>query len=136
MLILSLAIILIAANLGGFAAAKLGQAPVLGELGAGVVLGNLNLIGFSRLDYLGADSAVDLFARLGVVLLLFQVGLESSVSHMRRVGRSSVLAALFGISGSFVLGWMAAAWLLPTSTPYTSLFVAASLTATSNPRSS
>ena len=96
-----------------------------------VLLGNLSLLGFSRLDYLGTDSAIDLFARLGVVLLLFQVGLESSVAHMRRVGLSSLFAAILGITGSFVLGWGVAAWLLPASTLYTRLFLAASLTATS-----
>src|SRR5438045_1057221 len=80
--ILSVALILVAAKVGGHFAVRLKQPPVLGELVFGVILGNLSLMGFSGLDYLKTNFAVDLFARLGVVLLLFQVGLESTVAQM------------------------------------------------------
>src|SRR5581483_2208219 len=103
--ILSLAIISIAAKLGGHVAARAGLSPVLGELGAGLVIGHLALIGVRGLDYMKTDAGVDLLARLGVIVLLFQVGLESTVAQMRRVGASALLAATLGVAGSVVLGW-------------------------------
>jgi Kef-type K+ transport system membrane component KefB len=130
-LILSLAIILVAAKVGAHFAVALGQPPVLGELAAGVVLGNLTLTGFHGLDYLRGDVAVDTLSRLGVILLLFQVGLESTVAQMMRVGFSSFMVATLGVIGPFVLGWGVAAWLLPGAGIYAHIFIGATLTATS-----
>ena len=130
-LLLSLALVLIAAKLGGHVAKRLGQPPVLGELAAGVVLGNLALFGFSQLDYLKTDTAIDMMARLGVILLLFQVGLESTVGQMMKVGVSAVVVATIGVIGPFVLGWGVGAWLLPDESMYVHAFLGATLTATS-----
>jgi Kef-type K+ transport system membrane component KefB len=130
-LILSLALILVAAKVGGHFAVLVGQPPVLGELVIGVVLGNLTLAGFSGLDYLKTDAAIDILSRLGVVLLLFQVGLESTVAQMLRVGLSSLLVATLGVIGPFVLGWGVGAWLLPGASIYAHIFLGATLTATS-----
>ena len=49
-LILSLAIILVAAKVGGHFAVRMRQPPVLGELAAGVVIGNLTFAGFAGLE--------------------------------------------------------------------------------------
>jgi Kef-type K+ transport system membrane component KefB len=130
-LLLALAIILIAAKIGGHAAARLGQPPVLGELAAGVVLGNLSLVGLGGLDGLKTDTSVDLVARLGVILLLFQVGLESTVGQMMKVGVSALLVATIGVVGPFALGWGVGAWLLPGESVYAHIFLGATLTATS-----
>jgi Na+:H+ antiporter len=130
-LILTLAIILIAAKLGGHLAARIGQPPVLGELLFGVVLGNLSLLGYSGLDPLKSDAAVDMLARLGVILLLFQVGLESTIGQMLQVGLSSFLVATLGVIGPFILGWGVGAWLLPNASVYAHVFLGATLTATS-----
>jgi Na+:H+ antiporter len=130
-LIASLAIILFAAKIGGHFAAKLGQPPVLGELAGGVILGNLGLAGFSQLDYLKTHPGVDLLAQLGVILLLFQVGLESTVAQMMKVGLSSFLVATFGVIGPFILGWLVGAWMLPNESVYAHIFLGATLTATS-----
>src|SRR5689334_10158215 len=92
-LVLSVAIILVAAKLGGHFAVRLGQPPVLGELIVGVLIGNLSLLGYTGLDYLKDNVAVDLFARLGVIMLLFQVGLESTVAQMLQVGVSASIVA-------------------------------------------
>jgi Kef-type K+ transport system membrane component KefB len=129
--ILSLALILVAAKLGGHVAVKLGQPPVLGELAAGLILGNLALVGLHQLEYLKTDAAVDMLSRLGVILLLFQVGLESTVAQMARVGLSSMLVATLGVIGPFVLGWLVGAWLLPDASVYAHIFLGATLTATS-----
>lgn len=130
-LILSLAIVLIAAKIGGHFAARLRQPPVLGELAAGLLLGNLSLVGFSGFEYLKTDTAVDMLSRLGVILLLFQVGLESTVAQMLKVGLSSFLVATLGVIGPFALGWAVGAWLLPSAGLYAHIFLGATLTATS-----
>ena len=129
--ILSVAIMLVAAKVGGHFAVRLKQPPVLGELFFGIVLGNLSLLGFSGLDHLKSDFAVDLFARLGVVLLLFQVGLESTVAQMLQVGVSASLVATLGVIGPLILGWGVGAWLLPGASIYAHIFLGATLTATS-----
>lgn len=130
-LLLSLAIILTAAKLGGHVASRMRQPPVLGELLAGVLLGNLMLIGVPALEYLKSDPAVDVLSRLGVILLLFQVGLEATVAQMMKVGLSSLLVASLGVIGPFVLGWGVGAWLLPAAGLYAHIFLGATLTATS-----
>jgi Kef-type K+ transport system membrane component KefB len=130
-LILSLALILATAKIGGHLAARLGQPPVLGELGAGVVLGNLTFAGFSGLESLKSNMALDTLSQLGAILLLFQVGLESTVAQMLEVGRSSFLVATLGVIGPFLLGWGVGAWLLPNTSVYVHIFLGATLTATS-----
>jgi Kef-type K+ transport system membrane component KefB len=130
-LILSLALILVAAKVGGHLAAKIGQPHVLGELGVGVLLGNLALAGYSGLDHLKADASLDMLARLGVIVLMFQIGLESTVRQMMKVGLSSLLVATFGVAGPFALGWLVGIWLLPDAGVYAHIFLGAALTATS-----
>jgi Kef-type K+ transport system membrane component KefB len=130
-LILALALVLVAGRAGGHFATKIGQPPVLGELSAGLVIGNLTLAGYSGLDYLKTDVSIDMLSRLGVILLLFQVGLESTVAEMRRVGLSACLVAGCGVIGSFVFGWGVARWLLPSAGTYAHVFLGATLTATS-----
>ena len=128
---LLLAIILGAAKLGGDLATRLGQPAVLGELVCGVVLGNLHLAGFGALDGLKTDPMVDMVARLGVIILLFAVGLESTVGQMLAVGLSSLLVATVGVIVPFALGWGVGALLLPEASVYVHAFLGATLTATS-----
>ena len=114
----ALAIILIVAKLGGDLAARVGQPAVLGELLAGVVLGNLTLLGLGGLRFFTTDPTLDMLARLGVLLLLFEVGLESTVGQMMQVGVSSLLVAFLGVAAPFALGWLVGAWLLPAAGLY------------------
>ncbi len=129
--LLALALILFVAKLGGDLAHRLGQPSVLGELLVGVALGNLGLVGFHGLDFLKADPSLDLLARLGVLILLFEVGLESTVAQMLEVGASSLLVAMVGVAIPFALGWAVGAWLLPDHSVYVHAFLGASLSATS-----
>jgi len=129
--VLWLAIILLAALLGGDLAARVRQPAVLGELLVGVLLGNLRLVGVPWLEPIKSDPYVDLLARLGVLLLLFEVGLGSTVSQMLKVGLSAVLVAALGVVAPFALGWAVGAWLLPASSAYVHAFLGATLTATS-----
>ena len=96
-LLLSLAVILIAAKIGVDLAVRAGQPAVLGELVVGVVLGNLGLGGFHGLEFLRSSDALSLLAGLGVLVLLLQVGPESTVAQMLKVGPSAFLVAVTGV---------------------------------------
>lgn len=126
--VLALAVVLVAAKLGGHLASLVQQPPVLGELLAGVILGNL---GLTYLEHMKEDPAIDTLSRLGVILLLFQVGLESTIDQMMRVGLSSLLVATLGVIGPMALGWGVGAWLLPDAGLYAHAFLGATLAATS-----
>jgi Kef-type K+ transport system membrane component KefB len=126
-----LALLLLVARLGAEVATRLGQAAVLGELMAGVLLGNLRHLGLPALDGLASQPGIDLLARIGVVILLFEVGLESTVGQLRAVGGSALLVAVLGVVTPFALGWGTAALLVPEASVSMHAFVGATLTATS-----
>jgi Kef-type K+ transport system membrane component KefB len=126
-----LAIILVAAKLGGDLATRARQPAVLGELIAGVILGNLGLMGITGLQGLESNETLEALAQIGVILLLFEVGLESTVRDMLKVGATAVLVATLGVVAPFVLGWLVGALLLPGESWYAHAFLGATLTATS-----
>jgi len=107
--LIALIVIILAAKLGGELLERVGQPAVLGELAFGVIIGNLNLLGYHGLEFLKSDRVVEILAELGVVLLLFEVGLESHLSEMLKVGLSSFLVACLGVIAPFFLGWWVAA---------------------------
>ena len=129
--LLALAVILAGAKLGGDLAARLGQPAVLGELVAGVLLGNLHLIGVPWFQAIVSNPSLDVLAQLGVLILLFAVGLESTVRDMLKVGLPSLLVAVLGVVTPFALGWGVGAVLLPEHSGYAHAFLGATLTATS-----
>lgn len=129
--ILALSIILLSAKLGGDLALRLGQPAVLGELVAGVILGNAGLTGWSGLEFIKTDPSIDMLSRLGVLILLFEVGLESTVGEMKKVGLASFLTAAFGVIAPFFLGWGVGMLFLPGHSMYVYAFLGATLTATS-----
>lgn len=125
---LSIAIILTVAKLGGDLATRARQPAVLGELLGGVLLGSIPLPLFAQLR---TDPDVDLLARLGVLVLLFQVGLEATVRDVMRVGASAAAVAVLGTVGTLAAGWGATTLVDPHGSVPLHLFLAASLTATS-----
>ena len=130
--LLALVIMLAAAKLGGEIAERMSQPAVLGELLAGVVIGNMALIaGFHGFDFIGQNETITILAEIGVVLLLFEVGLESNIHEMLSVGPSSLLVALLGVVAPFFIGWGISSWLLPEEDLLVHLFIGATLCATS-----
>jgi Kef-type K+ transport system membrane component KefB len=125
---LAIALILVVAKVGGDLAARLGQPAVLGELLAGIVLGNIPL---APLAALRTDPSVDMLARLGAVVLLFEIGLQTTVGEVMKVGLAAVRVALLGIAGTLLLGWLAMVLTTPSAPPLLHAFVAAAVTATS-----
>jgi Kef-type K+ transport system membrane component KefB len=113
-ILIGLTVILGAAKIGGELFERLGQPAVLGELFAGVLIGNAILLNPSWTYFeplRGTELTehwaivVDAFSRIGVLLLLFEVGLETTVAEMRKVGLSSLLVAVVGVIAPFVLGY-------------------------------
>jgi len=129
--VLGLAVILAAAKIAGHVAGRLGQPAVLGELLAGVALGSARYAGIPWFDGFDSDPSIAILAHLGVIILLFEVGLESTVRDMLRVGWSSLFVAVLGVAAPFAFGWAVGALLLPERSVYVHAFLGATLTATS-----
>ena len=111
---------------------RFGQPAVLGELVLGVVLGNLALVGIVWFEPIVDNEIVKFLAELGVVILLFQVGLETRVAEMRQVGFRAGLVAVVGVIVPFALGtYLVGPLLLPGLGFNAYLFLGAALTATS-----
>ena len=141
-LLLGISVILLAAKVGGDLMVRVKQPAVLGELLVGVVLGNLALFGFDGLEFMRLTNqhsapsnlvatTLDMLARIGVILLLFEVGMESNVRDMIKVGWSSLIVATVGVIAPMGLGWVTGRLLLPSESWHVHLFLGATLCATS-----
>ncbi|MEO8434251.1 MAG: cation:proton antiporter [Pyrinomonadaceae bacterium] len=131
MLLAGIALMLVVAKLGGELFERIKQPAVLGELIAGILLGNLLLIGFGRLEHLKDNGIIAALAEIGVILLLFEVGLETKLAEMREVGWSSLLVAALGVIAPFFMGWGVSAYFLPEESRLAHIFVGCVLCATS-----
>jgi Kef-type K+ transport system membrane component KefB len=130
-ILLSMVILLFAGKAGGDLFERIKQPSVLGELVVGIILGNLALAGYHGLDYLKANEILHVLAEIGVILLLFEVGLESNIRQMLDVGLSSFLVALLGVITPLLLGWGVSAYFLPAADGLVHVFIGATLAATS-----
>jgi Kef-type K+ transport system membrane component KefB len=132
-LLVSLAAILLAAKLIGGLAERIGQPAVLGELVAGVLLGP-SLLGIIPAEGALAD-VLHVVAELGVILLLFEIGLETDLREMFRVGPAALAVAAVGVVVPFALAyvyWIGGGPGVPAGSSSTvAIFVGATLTATS-----
>jgi Kef-type K+ transport system membrane component KefB len=134
-LFLTLAAILVAAKLLGELAERVGQPAVLGELVAGVLLGG-SVLGIVPTTGPPGE-VVHVLAELGLVLLLFEIGLETDLREMFRVGPAALAVATVGVVLPFLLGFLFWAYLPHaangggTDLTTAAIFVGATLTATS-----
>lgn len=131
LVLVGLAAMLIVAKLAGELFERLGQPAVLGELIGGILLGNLVLFGFTAVEPLKTDGVVAAIAELGVIILLFEVGLASDLKEMMEVGWSSLLVAVLGVVAPFFLGWGVSAYFIPDESRLSHIFIGATLCATS-----
>ncbi len=127
-LALGIAILLLAAKVGGHLAERRGQVAVLGELLAGILLANL---GGDALRWLRDDPSIEMLAKLGSLVLLFEVGLDLTVREILDVGRPAAMVAVVGTVASIALGTGAAIVLRRDDDTVRHLFVGAALSATS-----
>ncbi|MFK7825351.1 MAG: cation:proton antiporter [Oligoflexales bacterium] len=130
-ILLGLVLLFAGAKLGGIIADKLKQPAVLGELVMGVFLGNLALIGYDGISFINHNEVFSIMAGIGVVLLLFEVGLESSVEELLGVGVTSTIVAIIGVILPFILGYATSSMFMPDKSIYIHTFVGATLCATS-----
>jgi Kef-type K+ transport system membrane component KefB len=122
-ILLSLFVIFVAAQVGAEIAQRLKLPGVVGEIAAGCAVGP------SLLGWIHPAEALDVLAEIGVVLLLFSVGLETRLDEMKRVGRSALLVGVLGVILPFALGSL---WARGAGYDWAkSLFVAAAFVATS-----
>lgn len=132
--LLTLAAILLAAKLLGEVAERIGQPAVLGELLAGVLLGPtaLGIIPAAG----GTVEVLTVLAELGVLVLLFEIGLETDLREMRRVGGTATAVAAVGVALPFLAGYAYWAGIPhgfgdPATVGTAAIFIGAALTATS-----
>ncbi|MEM1427143.1 MAG: cation:proton antiporter, partial [Cyanobacteria bacterium P01_H01_bin.130] len=158
--LLSLIVVYLASKIGGELCMRLDLPPVLGELVGGVVVGVsvLNLLVFpegglaeaaadSRLmNFLqitaGVDPAmmgsvfastsetIEVLSEIGVILLLFEIGLESDLNELIRVGPQAAIVAVIGVVTPFILGTGGLVYIFHMDT-VPAIFAGAALTATS-----
>lgn len=120
---LALFIVFVAAQVGAEIAQRLKLPAVVGEIAAGCIIGP------SVLGWVGLSEPLNALAEIGVILLLFSVGLETRIDDLRKLGGVAIMVGLGGVVVPFALG---AAWALFSGfdTPR-ALFIAAAFVATS-----
>jgi Kef-type K+ transport system membrane component KefB len=121
--LVDLFVVLLAAKIGDEVLKRLGQPGLVGEILAGV------LVGPSVLGLVEPTEALELFAELGVVFLLFWVGLETKLDELTGVGRAALLVGALGVALPFAAGTGAAFAI--GEEPAGAVFVGAALVATS-----
>lgn len=122
---LALLIVLLAnAKLAGEISERLGYNAVLGELLIGFLFGS-GMLGLLDVHH----EVLVFFAELGALFLLFEIGLESSLTALLKVGARATGVAVIGVTVPFVLGWGLFAFLGYATIE--ALLVGATLTATS-----
>lgn len=131
LILVGIASVLLTAKAAGEVFERLGQPAVLGELIGGMILGNLTLLGVTAVTPLKTDAVLFALAQIGVIILLFEVGLETKLSEMMEVGWSSLFVATAGVIAPFFLGWGVARYFLPGESYLVHVFVGATLCATS-----
>lgn len=137
-ILLALVILLILAHLSARIFNKLGVPGLIGEIVMGIIIANLAIGDWSLMSMLdismGDDPSenyevIELFAELGVIFLLFTVGLDTKISDLLSVGKAAVLVAMMGVIVPFVFGF-AAIMIIDGSTIH-AMFMAAAMVATS-----
>ena len=127
---LEIVIILIAAKVGAEVMRHINQPAVIGELLAGLTIG---YYGLGLLPHAESGDVISTLAEIGVVLLLFEVGLETNLQEFIELGTTSLAVAIIGVIAPFGLGF-GAVYALELGGEYVfevALFMGAAMTATS-----
>ena len=143
--LLQLTVIVLAARLGGGLALRIGQTAAVGEIIVGILLGP-SLFGllapdlFQYVFHSGAPEPMQMLSQIGLVLLMFQIGLEFDFSHLseKRNRKAMIWVATASLIAPFALGYavgqISAPILSPNAHPLGSaLFVATAFSITALP---
>lgn len=122
LVLISWVVIIAAAWLMGRLCRKIGQPPAVGEIAAGLLLGPsfLGLFAPEFVSVIFPDEVkgpLALLAKLGLVLMLFQVGMEFDFSHLKQKSRVVIASSLMGILAPLAGGLAIAPWLHRTFAP-------------------
>ena len=120
---LDILVVLLAAKIAGELAERVALPAVCGEIFAGMIVGP------SALGLVHGEETMHVLGELGVILLLFSVGLETELTELLAVGRASLSVAVVGVAVPFATGYLAALALGVDNDA--AVFVGAALTATS-----
>lgn len=128
---LALSLIIGGASLS-WAIRKVGLPSVVGELGLGIVFATFAHFQWGFWQLLVNNEVIAFFAEIGSILLLFEIGLESTFSDLLKVGKYGSVTAIIGVLLPFVLGyWLLGYGLLSSNDTQLNLFLGATLAATS-----
>ena len=127
-ILLTLFVVFVAAQVGGEIAQRLRLPGVVGEIAAGCAIGP-SLLGWITPEQIATGTPLDVLAEIGVVLLLFSVGLETRLADLKKVGMIALLVGVLGVLMPFAMG---SVWAHGNGFDWgKSLFVAAAFVATS-----
>jgi Kef-type K+ transport system membrane component KefB len=127
-ILLTLFIVFIAAQIGSEIAQRLKLPGVVGEIAAGCVVGP-SVLGWITPEQVAAGTPLDVLSEIGVVLLLFAVGLETRLEDLKKVGKVAFLVGVLGVLVPFGMGGL---WAHGNGFDWSrSLFIAAAFVATS-----
>ncbi|WP_114241019.1 cation:proton antiporter [Dyella sp. C9] len=127
-ILLTLFTVFVAAQIGGEIAQRLRLPGVVGEIAAGCIIGP-SVLGWITPEQISAGTPLDVLAEIGVVLLLFSVGLETRLEDLKKVGKIAFLVGVLGVIVPFGMGGL---WAHHSGFDWSrSLFVAAAFVATS-----
>jgi Kef-type K+ transport system membrane component KefB len=127
-ILLTLFLVFVAAQVGAEIAQRLKLPGVVGEIAAGCVAGP-SLLGWITPEQILPGTPLDVLAEIGVVLLLFSVGLETRLEDLKKVGKVAFLVGVLGVLVPFAMG---SVWAHGSGFAWgKSLFIAAAFVATS-----
>lgn len=121
---LTLSILLLAARFLSELAVRIGVPAVIGELAAGIIIGP------SVFGLISPDATMKLLAEIGIILLLFEVGMDTDVFRLAKAGSKPIIVAVAGVVFPFGLGYLVSHHMFGMSV-LTSMFIGGTLTATS-----
>jgi Kef-type K+ transport system membrane component KefB len=129
-LLLELSLVLTAAKIGGLVARSVHLSEVLGEVFAGVLLGNMAYFGFGFFEQIRNDPSLATLAELGAIILMFEVGVESTVRKLLEVGWNAMAVAILGEISPFMVGFSLTLFFFPHLSIWVDIFLGATLCAT------
>ena len=139
--ILALAIVFILAKLSSRIFAKLGVPGLIGEIILGVLIVSISIGDHTILEWISTEfdpasnsshtvhEIIEIFSELGVIFLLFTVGLETKVTDLTSVGKAALLVAVMGVVVPFIVGYLFI--IITGGDMYSSMFMGAAMVATS-----
>ena len=140
-IILALSVIFILAKVSSRIFAKLGMPGLIGEILLGVLIVSVSIGDYGLMDWISTEfdpasgsshtihEILEVFSELGVIFLLFMVGLETKVTDLTSVGKAALLVAVMGVVVPFIVGYLFIT--LTGGDLYSSMFMGAAMVATS-----